>query len=160
MLTKKINTWLLLLISLFLTYLVVWISSWLTRQGLNGWYQSLQKPSFNPPAIVFQIVWPILYTLMAIAFWKALTSVQGSVKWIILAYSTQLFLNLLWSFLFFTLHSPLIAFIDLLLLVGAIIWMILVFYPISAWSASLLLPYLLWVLFAGVLNFSIWIKNI
>lgn len=153
------NTWLILFLCLLITYSVAVLGSWFTRKGLGAWYKNLKKPLFNPPRPVFLIVWPILYTLMALALWIAIQSNQGSLLWILIPYGSQLFFNCLWSFFFFTLRSPLLALIDLGFLLGTLVWTLVVFYSVSNWAGNLLLPYLAWVLFAGYLNRFIWLNN-
>lgn len=157
---KKMNLWVLLGLSLLLTYSVMILGSLCTAYGMGEWYNHLNRPTWTPAPIVFQVVWPTLYTLMGFSFFLALRANQGSPKSIVFSFCTQLFFNLLWSFLFFTLHSPLLALIDIALLSTAILWTICVFFQVSKLSAYLLVPYLIWVIFAGILNAEIYLKNI
>lgn len=120
------------------------------------WYEGLQKPWFNPPGWLFGPVWSLLYLLMAIAAWRIWC--DGSWREHRLAlglFVLQLALNGLWSPLFFGLHR-----MDLALLVLAALWIVLVltivrFFRTSRLAGALLLPYLAWVSFAGVLNYSL-----
>ncbi|MBI2514672.1 tryptophan-rich sensory protein [Candidatus Wolfebacteria bacterium] len=150
----------------------------------QSWYAGLIKPALNPPSWVFGPVWTTLYALMGIALylvwkndWKVKNHIcEGKRKawnylserlWIgswqkenaIAIFGIQLFLNILWSLIFFGLKSPDLAFFEILALWVAILFTIINFYRISKASAYLLLPYILWVSFASYLNYSIWILN-
>lgn len=133
----------------------VWTSS------VRGWYPTLQKPPLNPPSWVFGPVWTTLYILMGIALylvWKQTPldrNQQRSMAW----FWIQLFLNTLWSFLFFNLRAPGLAFLEILLLWISIAVTIVFFGRTSRTAALLLLPYLAWVSFATYLNFGIWRLN-
>ncbi|MCC6790521.1 MAG: tryptophan-rich sensory protein [Thermomicrobiales bacterium] len=138
------------------------IGSVFTNDGLQVWYRTLQKPSFNPPGGVFAPVWTTLYILMAMA--EYLVSQQSeeqpaAVRRAERIFALQLGLNTGWSFLFFKLRSPLAALIELVLLWLAIVATIRAFSGISRPAALLMAPYLLWTTFAGVLNASIWWLN-
>lgn len=128
----------------------------------DAWYQSLRKPSFNPPGAVFGPVWTVLYLLMAIAAWLVAKQVQVSARlrrralWLM---GLQLLLNGLWSPLFFGLHNPALAFVDISALWIALVATIASFASVRPLAAWLLVPYLLWVSFALVLNGSIWLMN-
>lgn len=120
------------------------------------WYDQLIKPALNPPSWVFGPAWTVLYVLMAVAA----VLVWRKKKWNALAiFGVQLALNLIWTPLFFGLHSPSWAFVDIVLLWGAIVWTIVAFSKVSKTAAWLLAPYILWVSFAAYLNFSIWLLN-
>lgn len=141
---------------------VGYISGIVTQTSLNTWYPQIIKPSFNPPNAVFPIVWPILYILMGIAFgiiWNQLENKTAPVKKGLLLFGIQLALNALWSILFFGMQNPKIAFFELILLLIAVLWTIRQFYKVSPWASYLLIPYILWLGFATVLNYSIWTLN-
>jgi translocator protein len=137
------------------------IGSIFTTPAIPGWYAALVKPSFTPPNWVFAPVWTSLYLLMGISaflVWrKSLDNhlLNSGLRIFIL----QLILNTLWSFLFFGLKSPLLGLIEIVLLWVAIILAILSFFRVSKVAGILLLPYILWVSFAAILNFSIWRLN-
>lgn len=142
-----------ILIPLLLGSLVGLITS-----GSNN-YNMMVKPVFSPPGILFPIVWTILYILMGISSYlidESLDSRKYIAKKI---YWIQLIVNLLWSFIFFTFEWYFISFIWIILLIIIVIIMIKKFYEISGLSAYLQIPYLLWLLFAAILNFSIFILN-
>ena len=132
-----------------------------TTSAITGWYSTLIKPSFNPPNWIFGPVWTLLYILMGISF--ALIWNKGiekkEIKNALGIFVFQFLLNLVWSFLFFGMQNPAIAFIDIVILWLAIILTVKKFLPIDKAAAYLLIPYLLWVSFASLLNISIWYLN-
>ncbi len=124
------------------------------------WYAALSKPSWNPPSWVFGPVWGILYILMAVAAWLVWRQNGFAGAAIPLAvYLLQLILNALWSWLFFGLHDLMIAFLEILTLWLAILGTIVLFWGLNLASGILLVPYILWVTFAAVLNFTLWRLN-
>lgn len=150
-----------LVAALILCQLAGFMGSLATTPSIPTWYQSIVKPSFTPPNWIFAPVWTMLYVLMGISLflvWNKGLEKPG-VKLALLFFFLQLALNILWSFLFFGLHSPLFAFIEIVFLWPAILVTILIFLPISKGAGYLLIPYLLWVSFAAVLNFSLWRLN-
>ena len=128
------------------------IVGFLTSSSNN--YNDIIQPSFAPPGILFPIVWTILYTLMGISSY-IVSEAGGSLG----IYIIQLVVNLLWSFLFFTFKWYLVSFLWLLILIVLVVIMIRKFFDISKISAYLQIPYLLWLIFAAILNFSIYILN-
>ncbi|MFA5108211.1 MAG: TspO/MBR family protein [Candidatus Micrarchaeia archaeon] len=133
------------------------IGSFFTFDSISTWYQTLNKPFFSPPNWVFGPVWTTLYILIGISAYLAYESKAGSPAMRI--FGLQLILNALWSILFFGLKNPTLAFIELILLWISIAYMIKLFYKYDRLSAYLLIPYILWVTFAGVLNLSIALLN-
>ncbi|HSN59859.1 MAG TPA: TspO/MBR family protein [Ferruginibacter sp.] len=137
------------------------IAGLFTASSVKGWFITLNKPSFNPPAWLFAPVWTILYILMGIAFYMIWNKdVDANLKRkAMLFYFAQLVLNFCWSFIFFYAKQPGWAVVDIILLwiliVGTIYW----FSKISKPAAWLLGPYILWGSFAAVLNFAIWKLN-
>ncbi len=121
-------------------------------------YNSLQKPFLAPPSIVFPIVWTILYILMGISYGilESKSQADSSIK---LIYYSQLFVNALWSILFFYLKWRFFAFLWLVFLIALILIMIKTFYNKNKVSGLIQIPYLLWTLFAGYLNLSIYLLN-
>jgi len=124
--------------------------------SFNG-YKGMVTPSFAPPGFLFPIVWSILYILMGIS--RYIIEINGNDSDARLLYNAQLFVNLIWPFFFFTLKWFLFSFIWLLLLITLVILMIIKFYKISKTSAYIQIPYLLWIIFASILNFSIYFLN-
>lgn len=122
-------------------------------------YNSFIKPSFSPPAIVFPIVWTILYTLMGISSYLIVQSDDSLKNEALFVYGIQLLINLFWSILFFVFDLYLLSFIWILVLIGFVVLMIKKFYDINKLSAYLQIPYLIWLIFAAILNFSIYILN-
>ena len=124
-----------------------------TLGNVNSEWYLANKPSFTPPNYVFPIVWNILYFLIALSLYFAWTNGNKKEKKnIAVLFGINLIANALWTLLFFALQSPLSAFIILLLILGTIIWIISYVYKISKISSYLLIPYLVWVIFAGILN--------
>lgn len=122
-------------------------------------YNDFVQPAFAPPAIVFPIVWTILYTLMGISSYIIVKSDDSNKNEALFIYGIQLVINLFWSIWFFVFQFYFLSFIWILLLIGFVVVMIRKFYDISKISAYLQIPYLVWLIFASVLNFSIWILN-
>lgn len=152
--------WLKLLGSILVSELAGIIGSIFTRQSVTTWYVTLQKPSFSPPGWVFGPAWTLLYLLMGIAAFLAYSKGFKKAKTALTFFFVQLFFNLLWSFLFFGLKSPLLAFIDIVILWCLILITTYQFYKIDKNAAYLMIPYILWVSFASVLNFSLYILNL
>lgn len=132
-----------------------------TLSTISTWYQTLQKPPFSPPNWIFGPVWTILYFLMGVAAY--LVWIKGlekrAVKTALSIFIAQLVFNFFWSILFFGLHSPLLALIDILILWILILITIIKFHKISKIASYLLIPYILWVTFATILNLSIVLLN-
>jgi tryptophan-rich sensory protein len=125
------------------------------------WYQTLAKPAFNPPSWVFAPVWTVLYLLMGVSaflVWRK-GPADAAVKVALACFVLQLVFNALWTPIFFGAKQPLIAFADIVLLWLAIAATIICFYRVCKLSAILLVPYILWVSFAAVLNASICMLN-
>lgn len=119
---------------------------------------NLVEPSFAPPAILFPIVWTILYTLMGVSYGILETNnlVDSDINSI---YYSQLFVNALWSIIFFVLKWRLFAFIWIILLIVLVIKMIISFYNKNKTAGLLQIPYLIWITFAAILNLSIFLLN-
>jgi tryptophan-rich sensory protein len=145
----------------FLVFLaiVVLVSAVGSRFGAGEWYVELSKPAWNPPAWVFAPVWAALYLLMAISAWQVWNSGHVLRTIAILYWSVQLILNATWSWLFFGLHRPGWAVVELALLIAAVVMTIRKFYLVRPLAAGLLLPYLAWILFAWALNLKLWQMN-
>lgn len=137
------------------------IGSAFTFPSIPTWYAGLYKPFFNPPNWVFGPAWTILYILMGLALYLFLEKAKEKrlARKGIMVFGTQLSLNALWSIIFFGLHRPFSAFIAIVLLWLLIAYSILVFSRASKRAAWLLVPYLAWVSFASILNFSVWLLN-
>jgi translocator protein len=150
-----------LIIAIAIPLLVGGVSGFFTTESVNGWFTTINKPSFNPPNWIFAPVWTTLYILMGIAFylvWKS-TGNEAVKRTAIIFYCIQLVLNFLWSFIFFKLHQPGWAIVDIVLMWIMILLTILWFGKISSAAAWLLVPYICWVSFASVLNYAIWRLN-
>lgn len=146
--------------------LLVWLALTFAAAAIGGqsgpgeWYAALHKPAWNPPNWLFGPVWTVLYTVMAVAAWLVWRRGGMRVQAVPLGlFLFQLALNAAWSWLFFGLHRPGLAFAEIILLWLAILATALAFRPVSAAAFWLLIPYLAWVSFAAVLNFTLWRLN-
>lgn len=141
---------LLLKVSLpILTFFAAWLGGLSTYYTDWSWYESLSKPSFNPPNYLFGIVWPILYLLMSIVSFL-------NAKTIYKLYFLQLIVNGLWSWIFFAFQSIGLAFLDIVVLIFLNILIMKQLREKQAWlSLMLYTPYILWITFASILNLSI-----
>ena len=143
--------------ALVLTFGAAYVGS---RFPVDEWYAALLKPSWNPPNWLFGPVWSVLYLLMAISVW--LVWREEGLLGAIVPLSTfllQLVLNAAWSWLFFGLHEPGVAFAGIVTLWVAIAVNIILFWRLKPISGILLIPYLLWVTFASALNYALWRLN-
>ena len=120
--------------------------------GTDLWYQGLIKSDLNPPGYVFGIVWPILYLLMGITAWRTFEIIKN-------LFYIQLFLNAIWSWLFFSFHLPLISLIDIWLLIYINIKIVFKVLKMDKLAGLLYTPYILWLLFASYLNLFIVMNN-
>lgn len=159
---SKSKTIAALVLAILLPQLAGLLGAFATADSVSTWYvDELNKPAFTPPGFVFPIVWPMLYLFMGIAswqVWKELGAHPLATKALWL-YGIQLALNTLWSFLFFGMKMPGLAFIEILLLWVFIALTMLYFFKIRRPAGWLFVPYLLWVSFASVLNGTIWWMN-
>jgi len=143
-----------LIIAILVCQLAGFIGSLFTITNQTSWYSNLNKPIFAPPNWLFGPVWITLFILMGVSLylvWKKKADIR--------IFFVQLILNTTWSVLFFGLQSPLFAFMEIILLWFAIMLTIIKFHKISKTAAYLLIPYILWVSFAAVLNFGYLILN-
>ena len=151
------SSWVGLGFWVILSFAAVWVGS---RFSPGDWYAHLAKPTFNPPAWVFAPVWTLLYLVMGIAAWLVWRQ-RGAARVApaLTLFLVQLALNAAWSWLFFGLHHIGWALVDLSALWLAIGATILAFWPHRPLAGCLMIPYLLWVSFAALLNFQFWRLN-
>ena len=151
--------WKKLLVLLVIPLAVGGLSAWLS--GPMDTYAQMVKPPLSPPGWVFPVVWTVLYLLMGYSSYLIVTSDAAQVekKRALTFYGAQLAVNFVWSLIFFRAAMPLAAFFWLIFLWVLIFMTIRAFSRISERAADLLLPYLLWVTFAGYLNFGIFLLN-
>ncbi|MGL4635620.1 MAG: TspO/MBR family protein [Beijerinckiaceae bacterium] len=150
-----------LAIAVFIVVAAAISGSSATGPNIATWYSTIKKPWFNPPNWIFPVVWPILYSLMALGFWRVLRQVDGGRdrKTAIFAFLIMIVFNAAWSFAFFGAQSPLAGLVVIAGLWLSIVYMVLSFRKVDALSAWLQLPYLGWVSFASLLNIAIWRLN-
>ena len=161
MINMKFSDMKKLIFSIFICLCAGFIGSFFTSPSIPTWYATLQKPSFAPPNWVFFPVWTSLFILMGISLFLVWQKgwEDKRVKTAIYIFAGQLVLNALWSVAFFGLKSPLLGLIEIIILWIAILATILSFMKLSRTAAYLLMPYILWVSFATIVNFSIWRLN-
>ncbi len=147
-----------LLISILISVGVGVLSSVITMNGMEN-YNDLAKPALVPPNWVFPVVWTILYILMGISAYLVYSSDSPYRSEALRIYALQLAVNFLWPIIYFNLNMVLLAFFWIILLAVLIVLMIISFCKVNKTAAYLQIPYLLWVLFAGYLNLSIYLMN-
>jgi benzodiazapine receptor len=151
-----------LVVSVLICQCAGFVGSLFTRPSIPTWYATLVKPPFTPPNGVFSPVWITLFFLMGISLFlvwrRGLT--EKTVRVAIIFFGSQLIFNILWSVLFFGLRSPLAGFIDIVVLWVAIALTIFYFLKVSKTAGLLLVPYIVWVSFASMLNGYIWGLNL
>ena len=148
-----------LILSFTVVFAAAAVGSAFTTPAITGWYQALRKPSFSPPNSIFGPAWTVLYILMAYSL-SLVWSIGGpKAKTAMKIFGIQLFLNSLWSILFFGLKSPGLALAEIVVLWVMILLTILKFLKVSKTAGYLLFPYLAWVSFASILNLAIYKLN-
>ncbi|MBR0231159.1 MAG: tryptophan-rich sensory protein [Clostridia bacterium] len=149
--------WKKLVICVAIPLAVGGLASLLTMNGMKE-FGNMEQPPLSPPAWLFPVAWSVLYILMGAACYIVLVAPRRNND-ALLAYGVQLFMNFFWTILFFGIGSTLTAFIWLLLLFGAVVWTAVLFFRVDKTAGRLLVPYALWVLFAGYLNLGVYILN-
>lgn len=150
-----------LIASILIPQIIGVIGALFTMPSIGSWYAGLNKPSFNPPNWIFGPVWTALYLMMGIALylvWKKGLN-RRDIGRALAAFTAQLVLNLAWTFIFFFMKTPLAAFIEIIILWIAIAVAMALFFRISRTAGLLLVPYILWVSYAALLNFMLWHLN-
>lgn len=149
------------IVAIAIPLLVGGASGFFTITGVDSWYQTINKPSWNPPNWVFGPVWTTLYIMMGIALflvWKEDTSEELK-KIAIALFAVQLILNFFWSFIFFNQQQPGWALVEIIAMWFFILLTIFAFAQVNKTAAWLLVPYISWVSFATILNYTIWQLN-
>ena len=152
------NKFLSFLIFGFVTFSASFIGSIATITSKEPWYSSLNKSGLNPPDWVFAPVWTTLYLFMTIAIWSAWHKNYKDLN-IIYIYLMHLFFNTTWSVVFFVFHNIFAALINLIIIIGFIIILMIKYKKISNLSFILMIPYLLWCIYALTLNTSLYMLN-
>ena len=147
-----------LIICIAIPLLVGGISGYITSSNIDTWFATLNKPSFNPPNYIFGPVWTTLYTLMGISLYIVLKKAKATDRFkLVFIFVLQLILNFFWSIIFFKSHQIGMALIEILILWTSIVVMLVLFYKRSKLASLINIPYLLWVSFATILNYSFYI---
>lgn len=150
------NKWIKLIIAILVCQSAGVFGSLFTSPSIGTWYAELEKPFFTPPNWAFGPVWITLFTLMGISLylvWNKRDKVSISI------FGVQLFLNALWSLLFFGLQNPFYGLVEIVILWFVILLTIVKFYKIDKRAGIILIPYILWVSVAAALNYYIWVLN-
>ena len=154
------RSWKPTLFWILLTEAVGGLAALLTQEGTRLYGVTIRKPALSPPAAVFPIVWTALYALMGVSaarIWRLPPSAERSTA--LRLFLIQLGVNFFWSILFFNYQAFILAFFWLILLCAMLVRMILAFWELDPTAGKLQLPYLLWVFFAGCLNYGVWLLN-
>ena len=152
--------WLPLGLFLLLAFAAAGLGALATATSVDTWYPTLQKPAWNPPNWLFGPVWTFLYILMAVATWRVWrVSDSTQSRRTVSLYSAQLTLNALWSILFFGMRQPGLAFAEIIVLATVVTVIAWRFWRVDRIAATLWIPYVAWVIFAAVLNATIWQLN-
>jgi len=157
---KQKRLWISFVVFILICLIVQVVGSFWTKETVSTWYPALTKPSWTPPDWIFGPVWSSLYIMIGISGWliyRAKYSQKRTVALIL--YGSQLALNFIWSFLFFSLRSPILGLIDIVLLCILISLTMIWAWPVRRLATLLLIPYLLWVIYATSLNAGIWLLN-
>lgn len=157
---KQKQLWISFVIFILLCFIVEIVGSLWTNETVSTWYPTLIKPSWTPPDWIFGPVWSFLYIMIAVSGWLLYQSEYSHKRTVaLILYGAQLALNFIWSFLFFSLRSPSLGLIDILLLCILISLTIIKAWPVRPLASLLLIPYLVWVMYATSLNAGIWLLN-
>jgi benzodiazapine receptor len=148
-----------LIINIVIPHFGSFIGSFFSVAGIETWYIHLNKPSFNPPNWIFAPVWTILYTLIGVAFYLFHKKDQFKTKKVYILYAFHIFVNAIWSILFFKMHQLELALIDIVLMIVSLIILMKWFYNSNRLSFYLLIPYIAWLCFAFLLSCQILILN-
>jgi tryptophan-rich sensory protein len=152
--------WIGLIVFLFICLGAGGLGAIATTPEIDGWYKTLAKPTWNPPDSVFGPVWTTLFIMMGVAAWLVWQREGFKTAALPLAlFGFQLVLNVAWSWIFFSLHQPGWAFVEIVVLWLAILATTVPFFRCSKIAGWLLVPYLGWISFASVLNLTIWRMN-
>ena len=151
------NKYFSLALIILITFSASFIGSYATMAYKEPWYSELILPTFNPPSAVFAPVWTTLYIMMSVSIW--LVWKRSFNNRVMTIYFVHLFFNAIWSVLFFGYHNILLALIDLIIILGFIIWLMVIYFRENKISFYLMVPYLLWSSYAFVLNLTILVLN-
>jgi tryptophan-rich sensory protein len=152
--------WLALLLFLLASFTAAAIGGFATADAVRTWYPTLVKPTWNPPAAVFAPVWTLLYIMMSVAAWRVWLRFElPDARPTIRLFFVSLVLNVLWSVLFFGLHRPGWALLEILVFWGTLVALLGRFRRLDAVAGWLWLPYVAWVTFATALNAAVWWLN-
>ena len=151
------NKWVKLIAFILICQMAGAIGSLFAISSISTWYEQINKPDIRPPNWAFGPAWITIYTLMGISlFW---ISDKKKIRIPVVLFGVQLALNAIWSIIFFGLQNQFYAFIEIMVLWVMILLNIISFYKVSRKAGLILLPYIIWVTAAMILNYYIWILN-
>jgi len=154
------NRWLALLLILIVSFTAAAIGGYATADSVRTWYPTLVKPTWNPPSAIFAPVWTLLYMMMSVAAWRIwLRPELPDARPTLRLFFVSLVLNVLWSVLFFGLHRPGWALLEVVVFWGTLVVLLGRFRRMDAVAGWLWVPYVAWVTFATVLNAAVWWLN-
>jgi len=155
------NKWIKLIVCILICQLAGIVGSIFTISSIATWYINLEKPFFTPPDFVFGPVWITLFILMGISLYLVVRKglKNKEIKLPLTLFSIQLILNTLWSIIFFGLQEKFYGFVEIIILWISILATIISFYKISKRASLILLPYIIWVTIATLLNYYVWLLN-
>lgn len=155
---RKVLTYVL---SVFIVEMLGFIAGMMTRTGTQIYADTINKPPFSPPGILFPIAWTVLYALMGIGFARVLLADSSKIRNMSIGFfGCQLILNLAWCFIFFNAQNFVLALVELIVMFIAVLIMIVFFGKTDAFAAKLQIPYVLWLCFATYLNIGVIILNV
>lgn len=140
-----------------LSILTLAVGGWFTSMGFGPWYDELKKPPFQPPGWVFSPAWTTIFCLLAVATWQVARA--GKARTALWLYALQLLLNVTWSLLFFALARPMWALVEIVVLTAIVAAMVYQYSRIRRAAGLMLVPYVVWLLFATALNAWIVMNN-
>lgn len=147
------------LVAVLICFGVGCTAAYFQADSISNWYPALEKPALTPPDSVFPVAWSVIYLCMGISaglLWNARSYKRLILLWL---FALQLLLNFTWSIYFFYFQSPLLGFVNILLLDVVVVYYMVESYGVRRWAAWLFLPYVLWILFATYLNGYVWVYN-
>lgn len=151
------NKYLSLFLIILITFIASAIGGFVTSSFKEPWYSEIILPSYNPPSWIFGPTWTLLYIMMSLAIWRVWVKFEN-IR-IMKIYIIHLFFNSIWSVIFFGFHKPILALIDLFIILLFIFYLMKIYKKLDIISFYMMAPYMLWSLYAFILNFSIVLLN-
>jgi benzodiazapine receptor len=154
------KSWKMLVLFILICQLAGIVGSVFTTPAIPTWYAGISKPDFTPPNWLFAPAWTTLFLLMGVALYLIWEKGFKKNRIAVYVFAAQLILNIIWSLLFFGLQNPFFAFVEIIILWIAILATIILFCRVRKEAGIILIPYIAWVSFAALLNYSVWMLNV